>query len=93
MKKTKRVSGVETVVESFSVDAWERMDIYKQEWSKIEAKLMHRTSALFHKYVEKLYDFISRYSTGEQTQLQNDYVIGFNFGLLPTAMIALSEFF
>lgn len=90
-KRKHHVEG-DVAVDSFSVDSWERMNIYTGQWGKIEAKIMKLTSEFFHKYVEKLNHFVLRYSSGEQAQLLGDQQAGFNFGLIPVAMITLSMF-
>ena len=70
---------------------WEREHIFKQNWDTIEDIMMKITSTLFRKYVNHLYDFIVRYSSKQKVILQNGTEIGFNYSLMPTAMIALSK--
>lgn len=69
---------------------WVREDVFNQTWKIIEDNLMQLTSMLFRKYVNQLYTFIERYSTESKVVLKDGTDIGFNYGLIPTAMIALS---
>lgn len=90
-RKRKQLTVVEETTKlqdsSFSVDGWERQEIFQEQWSKIEEKLLEETSAFFGRYIKLLYDFICRYSGDDDSNHQQ---VGFNFGMMPVAMIALS---
>lgn len=84
---TSKLQDSTTSASPFSVDDWERREIFKEQWSKIEEKLLEETSAFFGRYVKLLYDFICQYSGDSNSSPQQ---VGFNFGMMPVAMIALS---
>lgn len=77
------------------VDDWERQELFREQWALIEAKLLEETSAFFGRYVRLLVDFIGRHCGHDDGQSEERYhqQVGFNFGMLPVALIALSTSF
>ncbi len=80
------------------VDDWEREELFREQWALIEAKLLEETSAFFGRYVRLLVDFIGRHCGGHGEEQQSEeqrfhQQVGFNFGMLPVALIALSTSF
>ena len=77
------------------VDDWERQELFREQWALIETKLLEETSAFFGRYVRLLVDFIERHCGHGDGQSEERYhqQVGFNFGMLPVALIALSTSF
>ncbi|KAJ6216383.1 hypothetical protein RDWZM_007540 [Blomia tropicalis] len=79
------------IVPKAVVDEWERKNIYSMQWEIIESKLMNLSGDLFQNYVQDVSKFIIRYSDSTKIKFVNQQQVGFNCGLIPTAMIALNS--